>query len=151
MATIMDMSVAKIVVGTIPAGSSEPAVARNATTLVGSNVSPAVLMARNSTIALEAVPLTGFSLFSSSMALMPKGVAALPSPSRLADMFMIIAPIAGCSAGTSGNRRVIMGFISRAIIRNSPAFSTMRIRPRKSAITPISPHSSANAAKAKSE
>ena len=34
--------------------------------------------------------------------------------------FITIAPIAGCSAGTSGNRRRISGAIARAIARSSP-------------------------------
>ena len=54
-----------------------------------------VLIARNITMALLAVPLCGLSLSSSCIARMPNGVAALPRPSTLAEMFIIIAPIAG--------------------------------------------------------
>ena len=64
-------------------------------TPVGSSVMEEVLIARNSAIALVAVPLCGFSLSSSCMARMPNGVAALPRPSTLAEKFMIMAPIAG--------------------------------------------------------
>ena len=54
-----------------------------------------VLIARNSAIALVAVPFSGFRVSSSCIALIPNGVAALPRPSALALMFMIIAPMAG--------------------------------------------------------
>ena len=62
----------------------EPAEARRAITPVGNRVTEDVLIARNMTIALVAVPLCGFSRSSSCIARMPKGVAALPSPSTLA-------------------------------------------------------------------
>ena len=86
---------ANSVVARMPAGSAEPAAARSAITAVGSSVTLDVLIARNSTIALVAVPGRGLSLSSSCIARMPNGVAALPSPSALADRLRIIAPIAG--------------------------------------------------------
>ena len=106
---------------------------------VASKVTLDVLIARNRIIALLAVPGMGLSLLSSCIARMPKGVAALPKPSTLAEMFRIIAPMAGCSAGTSGNRRIISGRTVRAMITNSPPASATRIRPRNSAMTPTSP------------
>ena len=94
-AAIVETHVAKSVVGRMPAGSTEPAATRNPMTPLGSNVTAEVLMARNSAIALVAVPLTGFSLSSSCIARMPNGVAALPRPSAFAEKLRIMAPIAG--------------------------------------------------------
>ncbi len=54
-----------------------------------------VLIARNMTMALVAVSFFSLSSCSSSIALRPSGVAALPSPSMLADMLSTIEPIAG--------------------------------------------------------
>ena len=53
------------------------------------------LIARNITIASVATPGYGFSRFSSTIALRPNGVAALPRPSMFDAMFITIAPIAG--------------------------------------------------------
>ena len=94
-ATVVDMAVANSVVARMPAGLADPPAARSAMTPVGRSVTAEVLMARNSTIAFVAVPLCGFSVSSSCIARMPNGVAALPRPSALAEMFRIIAPIAG--------------------------------------------------------
>ena len=49
----------------------------------------------NVTIGFDAVSLSGFSVCSSSIALMPSGVAALVRPSMFAETLMIIAPMAG--------------------------------------------------------
>ena len=95
MAATVEHMVAKRVVGRIPAGSTESAAARSAITPVGSRVTLEVFMARNMTMESVAVPGCGLSLSSSCMALIPKGVAALPRPSALADIFKIIAPMAG--------------------------------------------------------
>ena len=94
-AATVETQVANSVVGRMPAGSWEPAATRNAMTPVGSKVTDEVFMARNSTIALLAVPLTGFSLSSSCIARMPNGVAALARPRTLAERLRIMAPIAG--------------------------------------------------------
>ena len=94
-AVAVDTQVAKSVVTRIPAGSCEPAATRSPITPVGSNVTDEVFMAKNSAIALLAVPLTGFSLSSSCIARMPNGVAALARPRALADRLRIMAPIAG--------------------------------------------------------
>ena len=55
IARVVEQMVANSVVGTIAAGSAEPAAARRAMTPVGSSVTEEVLMARNSTMALLAV------------------------------------------------------------------------------------------------
>ena len=92
---MVEKSVARRVVGRIPAGSLDPAAARMAMTPVGKRVTLEVLMARNRTIASVAVPLTGFNLSSSCMARIPNGVAALPRPRAFADIFRIMLPMAG--------------------------------------------------------
>ena len=112
---------------------------------VGSRVTLEVLIARNSAMALVAVPLCGLSLSSSCMARMPNGVAALPRPSTLAEMLRIMAPMAGCSAGTSGNRRTMSGRTTRAMMTRSPPASATFMSPRKSAITPTRPMASVTA------
>ena len=73
-----------------------------------------VLIARNITMALVAVPGFELSLSSSSIALIPNGVAALPRPSMLLEMFRIIALIAGLPTGTAGNKRWSTGPTTRA-------------------------------------
>jgi len=138
-ATTMAITVANRVGPRIPAGSREPAAARSAITDVGIRVMQEVLSARNSACASLAVPLCGLSLSSSSMARMPNGVAALPSPNALADRFSTIAPIAGWSGGTSLNARVISGRMILAMTVSRPASSATFIRPRNSARMPISP------------
>src|SRR5205823_5115264 len=126
----------------IPAGSLECAEARSAITVVGTSCSEAVLMARNNTCALVAVPGAGFSFSSSSIALIPNGVAALPSPIMFAAMFSSMAEMAGCPSGMPGKRGRKMGRAARASFSTSPAFSAIRISPSHSAITPISPMAS---------
>ena len=95
MATVVEPMVASRVVGRMMAGSALPAAARRAMTPVGSRVTLEVLMARNRAMALVAVPGRSLRRFSSCMARMPKGVAALPRPRALAERFRIMAPMAG--------------------------------------------------------
>lgn len=138
-ATTVLHAVATIVVVKIDAGSFEPSDARIAIMPVGRTATPEVLIARNRTIALVAVPGCLLSFSSSCIALMPKGVAALVSPSTLAVMLRIIAPIAGWSGGTSGKRRTITGRTSRAIRSSPPPASTTFTRPRNRVIAPARP------------
>ena len=79
------------------------------------------------------------------MALMPKGVAALPRPSMFAEMLRIMALMAGCSAGTSGNRRTMTGRTRRASCRIMPPASRMRTNPSHSDMMPIKPMASVTA------
>jgi hypothetical protein len=99
----------------------EPRLARIAITPSGSTATPEVLIARNSAIALLATPGRVFSVSSSRMAFSPNGVAALPRPSTFAARFRTIAPIAGCSAGTSGKSLRMTGESARAIEAMKPA------------------------------
>lgn len=67
-------------------------------------------------MALLAVPgdtdfLCFSSFASSSMAFSPKGVAAQPSPRKLAIIFAEINSMARCSPGTSGNKNPRRGLI----------------------------------------
>ena len=96
-----------------------------------------VLIARNVHMAFVAVPGLRLSDSRSFIARRPSGVAALPKPSMLAAMFITIEPMAGCSGGTSGKSRRMMGRSARASNETSPERSASRIRPSHSAITPM--------------
>ncbi len=63
--------------------------------VVGINWTELVLIARNVHIALVATPGRGLRFSKSRIARKPSGVAALPSPSIFAAMFMTIDPMAG--------------------------------------------------------
>ena len=121
------------------AGAWAPAAARTVMTPRGRRVTLEVLMAKKRHMALVAVPGSGASFSSSRMALIPMGVAALPRPRVLAAMFMIMALMAGCSAGTSGKRRTITGLRARAMARIIPPASTTRISPSHRAMGPMRP------------
>ena len=86
-----------------------------------------------------ATPRRLLCLSSSSIALMPKGVAALASPIMLAAMLRSMALMAGLSGGSPGKSRRMTGLTSRARRAMSPASEATRIRPRKKAITPTRP------------
>ncbi|MNJ70441.1 hypothetical protein D3C77_669010 [compost metagenome] len=83
------------VVPTISAGLAEPKLIRIAINVVGINVILAVFSASSVHIAGVAFSLSGFKVWSSCIALIPIGVAALPSPSRFALIFERMNPIAG--------------------------------------------------------
>ena len=127
-------------------GRVEPAATKIAIAVVGISCTDAVLIARNVHMALVAAPGCGLSDSRSRIARKPSGVAAFPRPSMFAAMFISIAPIAGCSAGTSGNNRRMIGRSARASFCTSPARSARRITPSQSAITPIKPSASSTAA-----
>ena len=105
----------------------------------GTSCTPAVLMARSMTIELVAVSSEGLSFCSSSMALMPKGVAALPSPKTVAVRLSAIIPSAGWSGGTSGKSGRRMGRTSFTRAKTIPESSAILSRPRKRASTPMRP------------
>ena len=95
MPITVENEVASSVGSQIPAASCDPSDARSAMTPSGASATFDVLMARNSTIAFVAVPLCGFRVSSSCIALMPNGVAAFAKPSMFEAMFMIMALCAG--------------------------------------------------------
>ena len=63
--------------------------------LTGINVKPDACKHKNMICALEATDLFGLISCKLSIAFNPKGVAALSNPSKLAEKFIIICPIAG--------------------------------------------------------
>ncbi|MEY2543827.1 MAG: hypothetical protein QOE81_1288, partial [Verrucomicrobiota bacterium] len=94
-ATVAAQSVAKNAVPTITVGRAEPAAARIAMAVAGINCTELVLIAKNVHIAFDATPGRGFNDSKSRIARNPSGVAAFPSPSMFAAMFINIEPIAG--------------------------------------------------------
>lgn len=94
----------------------------------------AVFIATKVTMALLALSLWGFNFCSSRMAARPKGVAALPRPSRLAERFMQMACIAGLPCGTVGNSHRVRGCSSRAS-------ASVRRQRRAISIRPLHRHS----------
>jgi hypothetical protein len=127
-----------IEVPTIAEGLDDLFAARMAIAVTGMSWTELVLIARNVHIALVAVPGRGLSDSRSFIARRPSGVAAFPSPSMFAAIFISIEPIAGCSGGTSGNKRRISGWSARASKDTSPARSASRMIPSHSAMMPIS-------------
>lgn len=127
------------VVTMISEGFFEPAAALMDITVAGINCTHAEFITRNMTIEFVALVFLSFSFWSSSIALMPKGVAAFDSPSILEAIFMTIALIAGCLEGRSGKKTLITGVISFPIILVRPDFSAIFIMPHQRQITPISP------------
>ncbi len=105
----------------------------------GTSWMPAVLMAMSMTIELVAVSSEGLSFCNSSMALMPNGVAALPSPNRVAVRLSAIIPSAGWSAGTSGNKGRRIGRTSFTRAKTMPESSAILSSPRNRDSTPIRP------------
>jgi hypothetical protein len=122
----------------ISAWAAERVATRMAITVAGMSCTEPVLMAQKSACASVAVPGWGLSRSSSSIALMPNGVAALPSPRRFAETFITMAPMAGWSGGMEGNSLRSTGRATRASIRTSPASSATRISPSQRVKTPTS-------------
>ena len=108
-------------------------------TVVGSRCTAAVFMTMKRTISFEAVPSAApVSVFKRLIASSPNGVAALPSPKRLAVMFIDMAETAGESFLSFGNKKRMSGEIARAMSLVSPACSAMFIIPLQKQMTPIS-------------
>ena len=145
MAAAVDIVVAIIVGPIISVGFLAPAADNMAMVEAGIRVTEDVFMAKKVTIASVAVSFFLLSFCSSSMAFRPKGVAALPKPKILAEIFIIMAPMAGWSGGTSGNKRTITGFKALDMIFIRPESSAIFIMPSHMAITPIRPKASSTA------
>src|SRR5919107_1961360 len=94
-AATVPADVARIVGAMIAVGLADPAAASTPIIDAGISCTPPVVMAISVTAAFEAVSLSGFSVWISSIALMPSGVAALFSPSMFAASARTIAPAAG--------------------------------------------------------
>ena len=95
IATLAAHKVARSAVPTIAVGLVDPDAARIAIAVAGINCTELVLIARKVHIAFVATPGRGLSASKSRIARRPSGVAALPRPSMLADIFINIEPIAG--------------------------------------------------------
>ena len=108
-------------------------------------INPEVLITRNIIMGLLAVSFLGFSSCNSFMAFSPMGVAALSSPSILADIFIKIEPMTGCPFGISGNKRQKTGLSQRERALISPLFSPIFIIPSQRDKTPVSPREISNA------
>ena len=106
MATISDSTVV-MMIGKMSLLIWRPSSASSSTG--GMSCTLAVLMASSMTIGLVAVSFVGLSVCSYSIALMPNGVAALPSPNTLAARLSAIRPSAGWSGGISGKSGRRMG------------------------------------------
>ena len=95
----------------------------------------AVLSTTKVIIFLLAVSFKGFSSCNRFMASIPKGVAALPRPSKLADTFMEMARAAGPSFLRPGKRKPNTGDSSRLIPPVTPAPSAIRMMPPQTIMT----------------
>ena len=106
---------------------------------MGMRVSPLVLSTRNIIMGLVAVSFFGFSSCNCSIAFSPSGVAALSSPSILAEIFMKMLPVTGCPLGISGKSLVNIGLSRRAKTSMIPPFSPIFMIPSQSDSTPVRP------------
>ena len=137
--TMVEMAVVISVGIKMSVGWAAPICERYIMMLTGISISPEVLSTRNMTIGLVAVSFLGFSSWSSFMAFSPIGVAALSSPSMLAERFMKMEPMAGCPFGISGKRRQNTGLSQRERALIMPLFSPIFITPSQRASIPVSP------------
>jgi len=102
-------------------------------------VRPEVLSTRNMIIGFEAVSFFLLSSCNPSIAFSPKGVAALSSPSILAEMFMKMLPTTGCPFGMSGKSLAKTGPSRRERALTTPPFSPIFITPSQRESTPVRP------------
>ena len=118
-------------------GAALPACCRSTAQVVGISCREAVFSTTKVTMALLAVSFCRFSFCSSCMAASPSGVAALPSPSRLAERFIQMACRAGPPAGSSGNSRRVSGRNRRATASVSRHCWAIFIRPHHRHSIPV--------------
>ncbi len=135
----------------ISVGSADPSVARKAKILTGIKVSPEVLSTKNIIWASDAVSFSGLMSCSCAIAFKPSGVAALSSPSILAEKFIIIEPMAGWFFGSSGNSFVNNGLTILERIFTAPPFSPIFMMPIHKDKMPVSPKESLNPSSALSK
>ena len=120
----------------ISIGFVQPCFCRRVQSSVGISCREAVFITTNIAIELVAVDFELLFFCSFFMASIPKGVAALPSPSKFAVIFMHIAFAEGLSAGQSGKINFIIGenkFDKYSVILD---FSAIFIIPVQKAIIP---------------
>ena len=92
----------------ISVGLFDPEAILSDITVVGIIVTEEVLITKNVIILREAISLLLFNSFNLVIAFIPKGVAALPSPSIFITIFDDIYAIAGSPLGISGNTTLII-------------------------------------------
>ena len=95
--------------------------------------------------AMELVAMYEPSFFNALMVLSPNGVAALPIPKKLAEIFIAAASIASLLFFSSGKIQKRMGLIFAVMDLIMPAFSAILIMPDQSPIIPIMPIESSTA------
>ncbi len=110
------------------AGFTDPAVARMPMTVVGSICKLVADMTVSIIMSVEALPLPSSMRL---IALIAMGVAALPSPSRFADTFIVMN--LRVSASHDGNSRDITGRRRRSSARDKPSFSISEKNPSQNA------------------
>lgn len=126
-------------VGTmISVGFLQPLAARIAITVAGINWKPAVFIAKSVHIESDALSLSLFNSCMPEIAFIPIGVAALASPSALAEKFIATSPIILLSDGISGKINFAIGRNNLDKNSTSPDFSAIFIIPSQKVIIPKS-------------
>lgn len=126
--------------GIIAVGCVLPQDSRIEIIMVGINCIEVVFNITNITISLSAVKLfsdSDFSFSISFIALIPSGVAALPSPSKFAVTLAEIAPNALPFRSRSGNSFESSGESSFAIVVLSPLLSAISVIPLHRQTVPV--------------
>lgn len=116
-------------------GSVDPAAWRIDRSVVGSRLKAAVFRTTNVIISSLAIP-AGASFAMACMAVMPKGVAALPNPMKFALREAAIACRAGKFLVVFGNILHKSGCSQRVKMRSVPACRAVSIRPPQKHIAP---------------
>lgn len=120
---------------TIAVGFTLPYWLRNTIILTGISCREDIFKIKNIHISLVAVPLWGLIRSKAFIALMPEGVAAHPSPRRLATMFVLIYSLASLSLNL-GNKNFSKGAISLSSFFTSPRETATFIIPDHTPTTP---------------
>ena len=122
--------------GRMAKGWALPALWRIAAMFRGISWREAVFITTKSTIPRVGDSREGFLSAMAWIAAKPKGVAALPRPSRLAERFRAIFPRMAVSSRYSGNRRPITGARARASSRERPLSSAICKKPSQAHMLP---------------
>lgn len=97
--------------------------------VVGTRVTPHVLITKNVIILLLAVSFSLFNVCIDSIAFKPNGVAAFPRPNKFAIIFEDIRPNDSCPFGISGNSFESNGEINFEALSSNPDFLAIFIMP----------------------
>jgi hypothetical protein len=129
----------------ISEGAEDPASLLIAITVAGMSWIADVFKTRNIHIASEAVSFLAFTFCNSSMAFIPSGVAALPSPMKFAARFITMAPMALSLPLSLGKNSLNTGLAIFAMTFIRPPFSIIFINPDQRHMIPSSPTASSTA------